>query len=105
MYTLSTCIFVLALVFLPRTVGAFEWGGRFDAVVPCWNPAIYVAVSAPRGGPFIWTPVTRTYAYGPPSHAGQYGLGLAGPPYMCVVSPYPVVVIPGIMMLMVGTSN
>lgn len=103
--TLSVGVAILVFAMGALRAQAFEWGGQFTSVVPCWNAAIFTSVSGPRGGPFIWAPVTRTFSYGPPSHAGQYGLGLAGPPYMCVVSPYPVIVLPGIMMLMVGTSQ
>jgi len=99
------CVCLLTVLFPPNTTHASLWGGRFEAVIPCWNNAIYVAVSAPLGGAFLWTPVTKTYEHGAPSHAGQYGLGLAGPPYMCIVSPYPVVVLSGTMMLMIGTSK
>lgn len=84
---------------------AFEWGGQFNTVIPCFNAVIWTNTSGPRGGNFIWTPSTRTYDYGPPSHSGQYGLGLAGPPYFCIVFPFPLVVFPGVIMTMVGTSQ
>lgn len=87
------------------SVRAFEWGGRFNQVIPCVNDAIYASVGAPRGGAFIWTPITRTFQHGPPSHAGQYGLGLAAPPYFCIISSYPTIAIPGIIMTMLGTSQ
>ncbi len=89
-----------------RKAEAFSWGGQFLTVIPCWNGGvIWTQVGPPRSGIFIWTPSTKTYDYGPPSRPGQYGLGLAGPPYFCVVSPYPVIVLPGIIMTMVGTSQ
>lgn len=101
---LSTALFLGGVSMVPKAQ-AFEWGGRFNSVVPCWNGAIFAATGAPRGGLFIWTPVTHTFQYGRPSHAGQYGLGLAGPPYFCIISPYPTIALPGIMMTMLGTSQ
>ncbi|PCI29808.1 hypothetical protein COB52_02155 [Candidatus Kaiserbacteria bacterium] len=98
----------IGLVFLTYTQKseAFIWGGQFSSVIPCWNAVTWVRVGAPLGGDFIWTPgVTRTFDYGRPTHAGQYGLGLAAPPYFCIVSPFPVIVIPGIIMTMLGTSG
>lgn len=88
----------------PHRAQAFEWGGQFKTVIPCFNAVIWTLTGGPRGGTFIWTPSTRTYDNGPPSSAGQYGLGLAGPPYFCIVFPFPLVVFPGVIMTMVGTS-
>ncbi len=97
----SLALFVIT----PQKTEAFSWGGQFTSVIPCMGGNIWVSVSAPRGGAFIWTPITKTFQYGPPRHAGQYGLGLAGPPTFCLVSPFPVIPIPGIIMLMLGTSQ
>ena len=93
-----------SLLLTPQKAQAFEWGGRFNTVIPCFNAVIWAQTGAPRGGNYIWTPATATYANGPPSSAGQYGIGLAGPPYFCIVFPYPLVVFPGIIMTMLGTS-
>lgn len=85
---------------------AFPWGGQFQQVIPCFNAVIWTLTGPPRGGKYIWVPgATRTYDYGPPSHAGQYGIGLAAPPYFCIVSPLPLIVFPGIIMTMLGTSQ
>ncbi|MAJ97486.1 MAG: hypothetical protein CMI56_02640 [Parcubacteria group bacterium] len=94
----------LSFLATPQKAQAFEWGGQFQTVIPCFNAVIWTLTSGPRGGNFIWTPSTRTYENGPPSSVGQYGLGLAGPPYFCIVFPFPLVVFPGIIMTMVGTS-
>jgi len=89
-----------------QTAHAFPWGGQFQTVIPCFNSVIWVLAGPPRGGKYIWVPgATRTYDYGPPSHAGQWGLGLAAPPYFCIVSPLPLIVFPGIIMTMLGTSQ
>ncbi len=100
-------IFIAAGAIITLTKAtALSWGGPFQTVIPCWNEGvIWTVVGPPRPGVFIWTASTKTYDYGPPSRPGQYGLGLAGPPYFCVVSPYPVIVLPGIIMTMVGTSR
>ncbi|MAZ67274.1 hypothetical protein CL652_00695 [bacterium] len=89
-----------------RYVEAFPWGGQFQQVIPCFNNVIWVLAGPPRGGKYIWVPgATRTYNYGPPKRAGQWGLGLAAPPYFCIVSPLPLIVYPGIIMTMLGTSR
>lgn len=93
------------LLLAPAAVFAAPFGGQASMVVPCYNNAIYVSVGAPRGGPYIWTPATRTYQNGPPTHAGQWLLGLSGAPYYCIVSILPVIVWSGIGMTMLGTSQ
>ena len=95
----------LSLTFDVRPAQAFPWGGQFQQVIPCFNQVIWALTGPPRGGKYIWVPgATRTYNYGPPAHAGQWGLGLAAPPYFCIVSPLPLIVFPGIIMTMLGSS-
>jgi hypothetical protein len=94
---------VIALA--PSFALAFPFGGQIGIVKPCYNNAIYVALGPPRGGPYIWTPSTRTYLFGPPSHVGQWLLGLASAPYYCVVSIFPVIVWPGTHIDMMGSSG
>lgn len=95
-----------AVLLFPLAALAFPFGGQASLVVPCYNNgAIFSRVGAPRGGDFIWTPTTQTYRFGPPTHSGQWLLGLAGAPYFCVVSIVPVIVWPGIYITMLGTSQ
>lgn len=97
---------VLGLSFLvPSVALAFPFGGQTSIVIPCYNQAIYASVGPPRGGPFVWTPATRTYSFGPPTHGGQWLLGLAGAPYYCIVSIMPVIVWPGTNITMMGSSH
>jgi hypothetical protein len=98
--TLATIILLT-----PLTALAFPFGGQASTVVPCYNQAIFARLGAPRGGDYIWTPATRTYQFGPPSHAGQWLLGLASAPYYCVVSIEPVIVWPGTAIDMMGSSG
>jgi len=106
MALLLVFIGTFSVISIPKQAGAFPWGGRFNTVIKCWNDVTWVQVGPPRGGTFIWDPtVTETYAYGPPQHAGQYGLGLAAPPYWCVITPTPVNLKYGIIMTMLGTSR
>lgn len=99
--TIST---TLALLF-PVFVFAFPFGGQASMVIPCYNQAIYANIGAPRAGPYIWTPSTKTYQFGPPTHGGQWLLGLAGAPYYCIVSIQPVIVWPGTYITMMGSSQ
>jgi hypothetical protein len=97
--------FLTGLLLLPSLVFAGPFGGQASLVVPCYNNAIYSQVGPPRGGPYIWTPATRTYQNGAPTHAGQWLLGLYGAPYYCIVSILPIVVWSGIAITMLGTSR
>lgn len=90
---------------LPSFAFAFPFGGQIHQIIFCYNNAIYVNLGPPRGGPFIWTPSTKTYRFGPPQRTGQWLLGLAAPPYYCVVSRQPVIVWSGILMTMEGSSG
>lgn len=96
---------LLVTLILPISAAAAPFGGQASLVIPCYNNAIYSAVGPPRGGPYIWTPATRTYKNGPPTHAGQWLLGLSGAPYYCIVSILPIIVWSGIQITMLGTSQ
>jgi hypothetical protein len=104
MRTILAASTVAALLF-PSLALAFPFGGRASQVSPCYNNAIISYVGAPRGGVYIWTPSTRTYQFGPPSHAGQWLLGLAGAPYYCIITVVPIDVRAGINITMLGTSQ
>lgn len=95
----------LAALSLPSAAAAFPFGGQAFIVRPCYNNAIYVGLGPPRGGPFVWAPGTRTYSFGPPTHSGQWLLGLAGIPYYCIVSIQPVIVWSGTYITMMGSSR
>jgi len=90
---------------VPRVAHAFPFGGQIGTVRPCFNNAIYAMLGPPRGGPFIWTPATKTYQFGPPRRSGQWLLGLANSPYYCIVSRTPLIVWPGTNIQMMGSSR
>jgi hypothetical protein len=102
--TLAGTVAAIALS-IPLVAQAYPFGGMIGQIIFCYNNAIYTAVGPPRGGPFIWTPSTRTYQFGPPTHSGQWLLGLAAPPYYCLVSIQPIIVWSGILMTMEGSSG
>lgn len=102
-YSLVGLLAIALLV--PSTMYASPFGGEASEVIPCFNTAIYASLGGPRGGPFIWTPATQTYRFGPPTHAGQWLLGLSSVPYYCIVSILPVIVFPGIAISMMGSSQ
>lgn len=96
---------VFVLLF-PLFVHAFPFGGRASIVLNCvYNSTIYANLGPPRGGEYVWTKATRTYQFGPPSHAGQWMLGLAGAPSYCFFKRAPVIIYTAIAMTMVGTSG
>jgi|SRR6185312_10897224 len=94
-----------AAMVVPTAAFAFPFGGSISQVIFCFNDAIYANVGAPRGGQFVWTPSTVTYEFGPPSHSGQWLLGLASPPYYCLVSIQPIIVYTGTAITMMGSSQ
>src|SRR3989344_2894100 len=101
---LAALLVILSLI-VPSYTSAFPYGGQISQIIFCYNNAIFARTGPPRGGDFIWTPSTKTYQFGPPRRAGQWHLGLAAPPYYCVVSIQPVIVWPGILITMMGSSQ
>lgn len=95
----------LLLWLVPTLSTAFPFGGQASIVRPCYNQVIYANLGPPRGGPYIWSPSTKTYLFGPPRHAGQWLLGLAGVPYFCIVILRPLTVWPGTHIIMMGSSQ
>ena len=103
--SLLIVICLLALV-LPSATQAYPFGGQARTVLFCvYNQTIYANLGPPRGGEFIWTTATRTYQFGPPRHAGQWLLGLAGAPYYCLYSLAPIIVYTGDAITMMGSSQ
>ena len=98
-------IIIAALLIFPFTARAYPFGGQTSIIIPCFNAAIYAVLGGPRGGAYIWTPSTRTYQYGPPTHSGQWLLGLTSVPYICLVWVAPLFVLPGIGIGMMGSSQ
>lgn len=101
---------VFAVAFLcgliaPVAAFASPFGGQASQVVPCVNTAIYALVGSPDGGTFVWTPATITYQFGPPTHAGQWLLGLSGIPYVCIVSFDPLITWGATNIVMMGSSR
>ena len=108
--TLRFTSYVLSIAILfftvPSVSHAYPFGGQARIVLPCYyNSTIYASLGPPRGGEFIWTTATRTYQFGPPTHAGQWLLGLAGAPYYCLYSVAPIIVYTGDAITMMGSSQ
>ena len=94
----------------PSPALAYPLGGQISIVWPCFVFGVvpYGNISLlgpPTPGLYIWTPATRTYSNGFPSHPGQWLLGLTSIPYICVVQPVGVYVVPGMAIDMMGSSN
>ena len=98
-------LLVVLCVGAPFFVRAFPFGGQTQVHHYCYNSAIYALLGPPRGGPYIWTPSTKTYQFGPPRGVGQWLLGLTGPPYYCIVTRSPIYVKEGISIMMMGSSG
>jgi hypothetical protein len=99
-------LLILVLILAPVVTYAFPFGGRAGTVLNCvYNSTIYTNLGPPRGGEYIWTTATKTYLFGPPSHAGQWILGLAGAPYYCIYKISPLTIYTGISISMMGSSG
>ncbi|MCE9541763.1 hypothetical protein K8R03_04390 [Candidatus Kaiserbacteria bacterium] len=95
---------VVALLF-PFAAFAFPFGGQIGQVINCSNGVIWARIGPPVPGDYIWSYGTRTYRFGPPSHSGQWLLGLTAAPYFCLVSIVPLITYPGINIAMMGSSQ
>lgn len=98
-------LFLFVILTLPFSVYAYPFGGQASEVHYCYNRTIYVILGPPRGGIFVWTSGTHSYAFGPPSHAGQWLLGLAGAPYICLYTIVPIDVRAADTIIMHGSSQ
>lgn len=75
------------LIYTPLDVHGLgtPFGGRITMMRYCLCNASYLlTVGPPKGGSFMYSPVSYSYAYGPPSHVGQWLLGMAGPTMLCI---------------------
>ena len=94
------------LTSIPFITLAFPFGGQANTVLPCYyNSTIYASLGPPRGGEYIWTTATKTYSFGPPTHSGQWLLGLASAPYYCIYRISPLTIYTGIAITMHGSSQ
>ena len=105
MRIISAMVATLFILSMPAIALAYPFGGQASIVIPCFDDAIYANLGAPAGGPFVWTPATETFRFGPPTHAGQWLLGTAGPLYLCLVSIDPIFTLPATAILMMGSSQ
>lgn len=85
---------------------AGPFGGDSALVIFCRNgSSIYDELTGPVGGPFLWTPATRTFQFGPPTHSGQWLLGISGPLDLCLVTVDPIFTLPATAIVMMGSSQ
>ena len=100
-------LYVLAgLLLFPFLVHAFPFGGQAKVVLPCYyNQTIYAVLGLPNPGAYVWTTATKTYPFGPPKHAGQWLLGIAGRPYYCIYHVGPNIIWSATRIEMMGSSQ
>lgn len=108
--SLSALLLSIVLLFgAPGAASAYPFGGQASLVLPCFvfgfvPYGTLALLGPPNPGFYIWTPFTKTYPNGPPTHPGQWLLGQTGIPYICVIFPVGPVIIPGITIAMMGSS-
>ncbi|OGG69132.1 hypothetical protein A3F27_03430 [Candidatus Kaiserbacteria bacterium RIFCSPHIGHO2_12_FULL_53_13] len=93
------------LLSAPAPALAYPFGGQASIVLPCFNVAILAIIGAPIDGWYIWTTATETFNNGPPTSSGQWLLGLTSIPYICLVWPAPIILVPGMAISMMGSSQ
>lgn len=99
-------LLLIAVFMAPKTEAMVLFGGSINKITGCINSVIYTMLGPPFGGEYLWSPtVTTTYSFGPPRHSNQWLLGTAGPSYFCIVSILPLKVEPGLLMMMMGSSQ
>ncbi len=60
------------------------FGGPIIMMLPCLNAATYILLGPPSPGPYVYqVGLSRSYLSGPPSHPGQFLLGMAAPGGVC----------------------
>jgi len=84
---LAVVAIILVAFFIPASgalaIGPF--GGDIIVLFPCVN-GLKITLGPPTPGFYMYVPGTSfSYLYGPPSHPGQWLLGLSGPPLVCLV--------------------
>ncbi len=84
------------------------FGGPVLYMIPgCLERVTWVAIGPPRSGWYVHQAgVTRTYAFGPPRHIGQFLLGLYAPKHFCVKNTSAgLIVKAGFLITMMGSSR
>lgn len=103
-----TMLVVIAFaVFMPGFLAQAQvpFGGAITSVFFCIG-AEWITIGPPTPMSLMYAPGSLSYAYGPPSHIGQWLLGLATAPLVCF-EPCPVGACPvggGLFILFHGSS-
>jgi hypothetical protein len=84
--TLISFVF-LGLSFFPlKTNAVGPFGGSILEIEGC-NTGLKILLGPPTAGYFMFLPSTIFFPLGPPSHTGQWLLGMSGPPTPCFDGP------------------
>lgn len=100
-------ILLFGYIFFPArfTDAQVPFGGAITSVFFCIG-AEWITIGPPTPMSLMYAPGSLSYAYGPPSHIGQWLLGLATAPLVCF-EPCPVGACPvggGLFILFHGSS-
>lgn len=108
MRLIASWLIVVLMFAVPTFAFAqIPFGGAIVSIVPCpASASLWTIIGPPTPMSLMYTPVSRSFAYGPPVHPGQWLLGLATAPAPCLI-PTPVGPIPigfGFTILFHGSS-
>ena len=82
-------------------------GPVINMIQGCFDGVTWVSIGLPRPGWYVHQAgVTRTYAFGPPRHIGQFILGLYAPKHFCAKNTGAgLIVKAGFLITMMGSSR
>ena len=80
-------IFIVAGTFLvPQEAFALgPFGGAILTIYPCIN-GLKITLSTPTPGFYFYPWGALSFLFGPPTHPGQWLLGMSGPPMACLTA-------------------
>lgn len=101
--TSFACGVLCALVLIPSIIyGQIPFGGPIIVPTIC-DEGMHITIGPPTPMPLMWVPGTVSFAFGPPSHTGQFLLGMTGGFMIC--TDFGVPINGGLLILFHGSSE
>jgi hypothetical protein len=91
-HTIFVAIFFVLVIFASMPISAFAqvpFGGPITSIIPC-DEGLELYLGPPTPGSFMYSGGSVSFAYGPPTHVGQFLLGVASGFLLCTVGGTPI---------------